>query len=125
MIGDFYRGGQDHEHQKPTVIEADHPGGRRHRPDARGASAQRAGRLSDERPGQHCRGRGIDLESVDATVEGDINLLGILGLDDSVRNGFEGIRVVFRKGGCRGRKAREARHVDVQVIPWSEVLAFT
>jgi uncharacterized OsmC-like protein len=49
--------------------------------------------------------RGIDLESVDATVEGDINLLGLLGLDDNVRNGFEGIRVVFHvKGNAEAAK---------------------
>ena len=29
------------------------------------------------------------------TVEGDIDLLGILGLSDEVRNGFEQIRVSF------------------------------
>ena len=33
--------------------------------------------------------RGIELGEVTARVEGDIDLLGILGLDDGVRNGFE------------------------------------
>jgi hypothetical protein len=36
---------------------------------------------------------------VTSTVEGDINLLGILGLDPEVRNGFEAIRVVFHVKG--------------------------
>ena len=43
--------------------------------------------------------RGIHLEEVSSTVEGDINLLGILGLDPEVRNGYEGIRVVFHVKG--------------------------
>ena len=43
--------------------------------------------------------RGIDLDEVESTVEGDINMLGILGLDDSVRNGYEGIRISFRIKG--------------------------
>ncbi|MEU4604502.1 OsmC family protein [Kribbella sp. NPDC023972] len=43
--------------------------------------------------------RGIDLEEVTSTVEGDINLLGILGLDPEVRNGYEAIRVVFHVKG--------------------------
>jgi uncharacterized OsmC-like protein len=43
--------------------------------------------------------RGIDLDEVTATVEGDINLLGILGLDDGVRNGYEAVRVVFHVKG--------------------------
>ena len=49
--------------------------------------------------------RGIDLDEVTATVEGDINLLGILGLDDGVRNGYEAIRVVFHvKGAAEAEK---------------------
>jgi uncharacterized OsmC-like protein len=39
--------------------------------------------------------RGIQLRSVSATLEGDMNVLGILGADPDVRNGFSGIRVRF------------------------------
>ena len=39
--------------------------------------------------------RGIELRSVTSTVEGDIDLRGILGLSDEVRNGYRGIRVHF------------------------------
>jgi uncharacterized OsmC-like protein len=39
--------------------------------------------------------RGIQLESVKATVEGDMNVLGILGADPEVRNGYSNIRVNF------------------------------
>ena len=39
--------------------------------------------------------RGIPLADVTSTVEGDIDLRGILGLDPEVRNGFRGIRVTF------------------------------
>ena len=39
--------------------------------------------------------RGIQLRSVKATLEGDMDLQGILGIDDEVRNGFAGIRVHF------------------------------
>ena len=39
--------------------------------------------------------RGIQLHSVKATVEGDMDIQGILGMDDDVRNGFDGIRVHF------------------------------
>ena len=47
--------------------------------------------------------RGVTLTEVSSTVEGDINLLGILGLakaaDEPVRNGYQGIRVSFRIAG--------------------------
>ena len=37
--------------------------------------------------------RGVTLTSVESRVEGDIDLQGILGLSDTVRNGYERIRV--------------------------------
>jgi uncharacterized OsmC-like protein len=39
--------------------------------------------------------RGIQLRSVKATVEGEHNILGILGGDPEVRNGFNDVRVHF------------------------------
>jgi uncharacterized OsmC-like protein len=39
--------------------------------------------------------RGIQLNRVVATIEGDMNILGILGADPDVRNGFNGIRVNY------------------------------
>jgi uncharacterized OsmC-like protein len=39
--------------------------------------------------------RGIQLRSVRATVEGDIDVRGILGMDPDIRNGFSAIRVNF------------------------------
>lgn len=39
--------------------------------------------------------RGIQLHSVTATIEGDMDLQGILGIDPDVRNGFRSIRVHF------------------------------
>ena len=43
--------------------------------------------------------RGVTLTEVSSTVEGDIDLLGILGLSDEVRNGYEQIRVSFKLRG--------------------------
>jgi uncharacterized OsmC-like protein len=43
--------------------------------------------------------RGVALNEVSSTVEGDIDLLGILGLSDQVRNGYQGIRVSFQISG--------------------------
>lgn len=39
--------------------------------------------------------RGIKLNAVKATVEGDMDILGILGGDPEVRNGFNSIRVKY------------------------------
>ena len=39
--------------------------------------------------------RNIQLRSVKATLEGDMDLQGILGIDSDVRNGYSGIKVNF------------------------------
>ena len=50
--------------------------------------------------------RGVNLTSVESTVEGDIDLLGILGLSDEVRNGYQQIRVSFHLEGDDADKLR-------------------
>ena len=39
--------------------------------------------------------RGIQLKSVRATLEGSMDMQGILGIDSDVRNGFDGIKVRY------------------------------
>ncbi|MEN3540804.1 OsmC family protein [Microbispora sp. ZYX-F-249] len=43
--------------------------------------------------------RGVQLTEVESTVEGDIDLLGVLGLSEQVRNGYQGIRVSLSISG--------------------------
>jgi uncharacterized OsmC-like protein len=50
--------------------------------------------------------RGVTLTEVSSTVEGDIDLLGILGLSDQVRNGYQQIRVGFTLRGDDPEKLR-------------------
>ena len=52
--------------------------------------------------------RGVKLTEVQSTVEGNMNLLGILGLSDDVRNGYQKIRVSFKiKGDAPAEKLKE------------------
>lgn len=46
--------------------------------------------------------RGIELTRVESTVTGDIDLMGLLGLDDTVRNGFSEIRMDVTIEGAAG-----------------------
>ena len=52
--------------------------------------------------------RGIQLRSVTATVEGAMDLAGILGIDPDVRNGFGGIRVRYEIDADASREEIEA-----------------
>lgn len=40
--------------------------------------------------------RGIELDEVECTLEGDVDGRGVLGMSDEVRNGYQDIRVTFR-----------------------------
>ena len=52
--------------------------------------------------------RNIQLRSVTATIEGDMDLQGMLGIDDNVRNGFNGIRVIYNIDADAKREDIEA-----------------
>jgi len=52
--------------------------------------------------------RGVTLSEVTSRIEGDIDLLGLLGLSKEVRNGYERIRATFDiKGDAPAEKLRE------------------
>jgi uncharacterized OsmC-like protein len=44
----------------------------------------------------HAAARGIKIESLESSFEGDLDLQGFLGLRDGVRPGYQQIRVTFR-----------------------------
>jgi uncharacterized OsmC-like protein len=101
-FGGFYGAGQEMEHKETRTYDADHPQvlvGADNGPTPVEfvlhalASCLTAGMVNV------AAARGIDLTAVESTVEGDIDLLGILGLSDEVRNGYQGIRVSFRVKG--------------------------
>jgi uncharacterized OsmC-like protein len=52
--------------------------------------------------------RGVNLTSVESTIEGDINLLGLLGISKTIRNGYQGVKVRFNvEGDAPPEKLRE------------------
>jgi uncharacterized OsmC-like protein len=107
----FYGAGQELEHEQSTEHDADHPKvltGADHAPTPVEhllhalASCLTAGLVNI------ASARGVTLTEVSSTIEGDINLLGILGLSDDVRNGFEQLRLSFTvKGDAPEDKLRE------------------
>lgn len=101
-VGGFYGAGSEQTHQREFAIDADHPAvlvGDDEAPTPAEHLLQALGSCLMSGLANIAAARGIELEEVTARVEGDIDLLGILGLDPSVRNGFEGIRVTFHVKG--------------------------
>ena len=52
--------------------------------------------------------RNIQLRSVKASIEGSMDLQGILGIDGDVRNGFDDVRVAFEIDADAAREDIEA-----------------
>jgi len=52
--------------------------------------------------------RGVQLRSVEAKVEGSMDIQGILGMDSQVRNGYDDIKVTFNIDADASKKEIEA-----------------
>jgi uncharacterized OsmC-like protein len=98
-VSGFYSGGKDQEHLQEFVLDADEP-------------LVLAGSDKGANPVEyllnalsacltttlvyHAAVRGIEIRSLEADVEGDIDLRGFLGLSNEVRCGFQNIKVNLR-----------------------------
>jgi uncharacterized OsmC-like protein len=110
-IETFYGAGSEHTHKKTFTMEADHPAvlvGADNAPlpveiVLYGLAACIVGSV-----GNIAAARGVKLTEVEATIEGDLDVRGILGLSDEVRNGYQNIRANFTiKGDAPAEKLRQ------------------
>jgi uncharacterized OsmC-like protein len=97
-VYDFAGLGTEHTHRSPFVFEADHPEVfASHDLGATPAEmvlVALAGCLTAA-VATVAANRRVPLRSVKASIEGDMDIQGILGIDADVRNGFSGIRVRY------------------------------
>ena len=94
----FYGAKQEMEHKRPYTFDADHPAvlvGTDEGPTPVEFLLHALAACLTSGIANIAAARGVTLTQVSSTVEGDIDLLGILGLSDSVRNGYRQIRVSF------------------------------
>ena len=101
-ISGFHGAGQDHPRNTTFVYDADHPAvlvGADNGPTPVEFLLHALLSCLTAGVANIAAARGIDLQSVESTIEGDINLLGLLGLDGNVRNGYQGMKVSFRIKG--------------------------
>ncbi len=94
----FFGLGEEQQRKSPHIIEADHP--------EQFAATDMAATPAEialsalascltAGVATVAQNRGIQLKKVTATIEGDMDLYGILGIDADVRNGYSDIRVRF------------------------------
>ena len=99
---DFFGAGQEMRHKNVTVVESDHPEvlvGNDHAPTPVEYLLHAIAGCLTSGIANIASARGVTLTKVSSRVEGDIDLLGILGLSDGVRNGYEQIKVTFHVEG--------------------------
>jgi len=99
----FFGAGQEMQHRHETVVESDHPEvlvGSDQAPTPVEYLLHAIAACLTAGIANVAAARGVELSKVSSTVEGDIDLLGILGLSDgSVRNGYEQIKVTLHVEG--------------------------
>jgi uncharacterized OsmC-like protein len=98
-VNEFYGAGQKQSRPQPFILEADEP-------------AILLGKDTAANPVEyllhalaacltssmvyHAAARGVHIEAVESSFEGDIDVHGFLDLDNDVRKGYQGIRVKFK-----------------------------
>lgn len=101
-VGGFFGAGQENEHKAEYTYDADHPQvlvGQDNAPTPVEFLLHALASCITAGIANIASARGVELSLVESTLEGDIDLNGILGLSGEVRNGYEGIRASFRIEG--------------------------
>lgn len=99
VANEFFGAGQEQARSQPFVLEADEP-------------VILLGKDSAANPVEyllhalaacltsamvyHAAVRGVHIEAVESSIEGNLDARGLLDLDNNVRNGYQGIRVNFK-----------------------------
>jgi uncharacterized OsmC-like protein len=106
----FYGAKQEMTHEQPFTYDADHPAvlvGKDNGPTPVEFVLHALAACLTSGLANIAAARGVNLTEVSSTVEGDIDLLGILGLSDDVRNGYQQIKVSFKLRGDDPEKLRQ------------------
>jgi uncharacterized OsmC-like protein len=101
-IRDFFGVGEERAHERTFTFDADHPAvlvGRDNGPTPVEFVLHALAACLTAGLANIAAARGVRLTEVRSTVSGDIDLNGILGLDPSVRNGYQNITVKFTVRG--------------------------
>ena len=101
-INGFFGAGQEHERREKFVAEGDHPAvlcGADNAPTPVEYLLSALAACITAGVANIASARQIKLNAVNVNVEGDIDLQGLLGLDDEVRNGFQKIRATVQVDG--------------------------
>lgn len=99
IVNEYYGGGQTHIRNKPFSFEKDEPpillgqdGGAN---PVEYALTALIGCLTTSLV-YHASAKGIKIDEIESTLEGNLDLRGFLGMSENIRNGYENIQVNFK-----------------------------
>jgi uncharacterized OsmC-like protein len=98
-VSDFQGGGETIRHEQEFKIEADEPRALVGQDQGANPVEHLLNALVTCLTGAmvyHAAVRGIEIQEVESTVEGDLDLRGFMGLAEDVRKGYQNIRVNFK-----------------------------
>lgn len=99
VIESYYGAGSEQHHTQPHIVNGDEPSlllGQDSGPNAVETVLAALASCLAVGLAYNAAARGITLEAVDFELEGDLDLRAFLGLSDSVRPGFDAIRLTYR-----------------------------
>lgn len=102
IVNGYFGAGQEHTRSEDFVVEADHPAvlcGTDNAPNPMEYLLSALAACLTAGIGNIASARQIQLNAVNVKVEGNVDLQGLLGLDKSVRNGFQNIRATVEIDG--------------------------
>ncbi|HEX9201529.1 MAG TPA: OsmC family protein [Acidobacteriaceae bacterium] len=97
-VNEFYGAGQQHQRPSSFFLHADEPVvllGHDMAPNPAEYLLTALAACVTSSLVYHAAARGIKIEEVESQLEGDVDVRGFLGLDPSVRNGFQNIRMTL------------------------------
>lgn len=110
-FSDFYVAGGEQQHKQDHTADADHPVvlvGDDNGPSGAEYLLHALAACLTHGIANIAAARKVHLTEVTSTVEGDVDLQGLLGMADDVRNGYSKVRVRFNvKGEAPAEKLRE------------------
>ena len=126
-INDFYGAGQTHSRSRSFVYDEDEPQillGEDHGANAGEYALAALSSCLTTTLIYHAAAQGVVIDEVESTLSGDIDLQGYLGMSESVRNGYEKIKVIFKvKSNAPKEKIRELVELAQKRSPVFDIIS--
>jgi uncharacterized OsmC-like protein len=126
-INDFYGACQTHSRSRTFVLDHDEPPVLLGEDQGANAGEYALAALNDCLTTTliyHAAAQGVKIDEVESTLAGDVDIQGLLGMSENVRNGYEKIKVTFKvKSNAPREKVRELVELAQKRSPMFDMIS--